>query len=149
MPARKFVQGDAGGGNLIDGAGYLINRGREVAILHPDHRLAGSLDPIQDPLVLDLELGIALSFFAHFLPVGVVLPGVGSHIGQDGHLVDVGIVFGIDSFEFRMQGFIAGAGQAGIAFGDLDEGISFMEVGVVVISWQPAGCGVGDLIGLG
>jgi hypothetical protein len=57
--------------------------------------------------------------------------------------VDVGIVFGIYSFEFRIEGFIAGAGQAGIAFGDLDEGISFMEVGVVVISWEPAGCGVG------
>jgi hypothetical protein len=63
--------------------------------------------------------------------------------------VDVGIVLGIYSFEFRMEGFIAGAGQAGISFGDLDEGISFMEVGVVVISWEPAGCGVGDLIGLG
>jgi hypothetical protein len=49
--------------------------------------------------------------------------------------VDVGIVFWIYSFEFRMEGFVAGAGQAGIAFGDLDEGISFMEVGVVVISW--------------
>ena len=30
---QEIVQGDAGGGNLIDGAGYLINRGREVAIL--------------------------------------------------------------------------------------------------------------------
>ena len=92
---------------------------------------------------------LSLGLFAHSLPVGVVLPGVGRHIGQDGHLVDVGIVFGIYSFEFRMEGFVAGAGQAGIAFGDLDEGISFMEVGVVVISWQPGSCGVGYLIGLG
>ena len=63
--------------------------------------------------------------------------------------MDVGIVFWIYSFEFRMEGFIAGAGQSGIAFGDLDEGISFMEVGVVVISWQPGSCGVGYFIGLG
>ena len=49
--------------------------------------------------------------------------------------MDVGIVLGIYSFEFRMESFIAGAGQAGISFGDLDEGISCMEVGVVVISW--------------
>jgi hypothetical protein len=63
--------------------------------------------------------------------------------------VDVGIVFGVYAFELRMEGFVAGAGQAGIAFGDLDEGISCMEVGVVVISWQPGSCGVGDLIGLG
>ena len=108
-----------------------------------------SLDPFQDLLVLDLELGIALGFFADTLPVGVVLLGVGSDIGQDGHLVDVGIILGVQSFEFRMQCFVAGAGQAGIAFGYLEEGISFMEVGVVVISRQPAGCGVGYLLGLG
>ncbi len=108
----------------------------------------GLLDPIQDPLVLDLEFSIALGLLTHSLPVGVVLPGVGRHIGQDGHLVDVGMVLWIYSFEFRMECLIAGAGQAGIAFGDLDEGISFMEVGVVVISWKPGSCGVGDLIGL-
>jgi hypothetical protein len=45
--------------------------------------------------------------------------------------VDVWIVLGVYSFEFRMKSFIAGAGEAGIAFGDLDEGISGMEVGVV------------------
>jgi hypothetical protein len=106
----------------------------------------GLLDPGQDPLVLDLEFGIALGLFADLLPEDVVLPGVGRDIGQDGHLVDVGIVFWIYSLEFRMECFIAGAGQAGIAFGDLDEGISFMEVGVVIISGQLAGCGVGDLI---
>jgi hypothetical protein len=49
----------------------------------------------------------------------------------------------------RMEGFIAGVGESGIAFGDLDEGISFMEVGVVVISWEPPGCGVEYFAGLG
>ena len=68
-------------------------------------------------------------------PPGVVLPGVWRDVGQDGHLVDVGIVLWIYSFECRVECLIAGAGQAGVAFGDLDEGISFMEVGVVVISW--------------
>ena len=63
--------------------------------------------------------------------------------------MDVGIVFWIYSFEFRVEGFVSGAGQAGIAFGDLDEGISFMEVGVVVISRKPVGCGVGYFVGLG
>ncbi len=108
----------------------------------------GLLDPIQDPLVLDLELGIALGLLAHFLPVGVVLPGIGRDIGQDGHLVDVWIILGVYIFQFRMKSFIAGAGEAGISFGDLDEGISGMEVGVVVIPWQPAGCGVGYFVGL-
>jgi hypothetical protein len=63
--------------------------------------------------------------------------------------VDVWIIFGVHSLEFRMQGLVAGAGQAGIAFGDLEEWISFVEVGVVVVSGQPAGCRVGDLVGLG
>ena len=62
--------------------------------------------------------------------------------------MDVWIVLEIDSFEFRMEGFLAGARQAGISFGDLDEGISCMEVGVAFISWQPAGCGVGYFVGL-
>jgi hypothetical protein len=35
----------------------------------------------------------------------VVFPGVGSHIGQDGHLVDVWIVFWIDIFQSARPGF--------------------------------------------
>jgi hypothetical protein len=52
--------------------------------------------------------------------------------------VDVWIVFGVNVFEFWMECRVAGAGQTGIAFVDLDEGIAFMEVGVVVVSWDPA-----------
>jgi hypothetical protein len=63
--------------------------------------------------------------------------------------VDVGIILGVDVFQFRMQGFVAGAGQTGIAFRDLEERITFVEVGVVVISWQPAGGLVRNLVGLG
>jgi hypothetical protein len=63
--------------------------------------------------------------------------------------VDVGIVFGTQVFQFWMKGFIAGAGQAGIAFIDLDERVAFMEIDVVVVSGQPTGCVVGDLVGLG
>src|ERR1035441_4618215 len=48
-----------------------------------------------------------------------------------------------------MEGFVAGAGQAGIAFRDLEEGISFVEVGVVVITGKPAGSLVRNLVGLG
>ena len=63
--------------------------------------------------------------------------------------MDVWIVFWIDVFEFRMERCIAGAGKTGITFVDLNEGITVVEVGVVVVSWQPAGGGVGDLVGLG
>ena len=51
--------------------------------------------------------------------------------------VDVGIVFGVDVLQFRMQRRIAGAGESGISFWDLRERISGMEVGVVVISREP------------
>ena len=63
--------------------------------------------------------------------------------------MDVGVVFRVDVLELGMEGCIAGAGQTGKSLVDLDEGITFMEVGIVVISWQPAGGRVGDLIGLG
>ena len=79
----------------------------------------------------------------------VVLPGVGSHIGQDGHLVDVGIVFWIYVFQFRVEGFIPSSGESGITFWDLGKRITFMEVGVVVISGQPGWCVVADFVGLG
>ena len=41
----------------------------------------------------------------------VVLTGVGSDIAEDGQLVDGWVVFGAGAFEFRMKGFIAGAGE--------------------------------------
>ena len=147
-PARIFIQGDATGGDLIHGTGNLIDRGGEVAVVHADDRFPGLFDPVHDLLVLDLQLGIALGLLGYTLPDVVVLTGVGSHIGQDGHLVDVGIVFRVDVLEFGMEGGIAGARQAGKSLIDLDEGISFMKVGIVIISWEPAGGGVGDLIGL-
>ncbi len=140
MPAAETV---------LDGAGDLFDRGGEVAVLHADHGLTGLLHPVQDLLVLDFEFGIALCLFAYLLTVGVIFPGVGSDIGKDGHLVDVGIILGVDVFEFRMEGFVAGAGESGISFRHLEEGISFMEVGVVIVAGQPAGGLVGYLIGLG
>jgi hypothetical protein len=63
--------------------------------------------------------------------------------------VDVWIILWIDVFEFWMERRIAGAGQTGISFVDLDEGIAVMEVGIVIVAWKPTGGGVGDLVGLG
>jgi hypothetical protein len=57
----------------------------------------------------------------------VVFTGVRRRAGQDGQLVDVRIVFGVGSLQFRVERFIAGAGQAGIAPVDLDVGISLAE----------------------
>ena len=90
-----------------------------------------------------------MNFGTHLLPEGVVFTGVGSHVGQDGQLVHVRIVFRINSLELGMDGFVAGAGQTGKALVDLYIRIAEMEVGVVVIARQPAGCVVGDGVGLG
>jgi hypothetical protein len=48
-----------------------------------------------------------------------------------------------------MNGFVSSAGQTGKSLVDLDVRIADLEVGVVVISGQPAGRRVGDLVGLG
>lgn len=52
-------------------------------------------------------------------PDPVVLAGVGCDICQDAQLGQVRVVFRVDAFELWMEGFVAGAGQAGIAFVDL------------------------------
>src|ERR1017187_7810316 len=148
-PSGKLIERDTAGGNLIDGTRNLIDRLGEVPVVHLDDRFPCLLDSVQDLLVLDLQFGISLCLLAYLLPEGVVFPGVGSYICQDGHLVDVWIVFWVDVFEFWMERRIAGAGQTGITIIDLDEGITIMEVGVVVVSWKPTGGGVADLVGLG
>ena len=53
--------------------------------------------------------------------------------------MDVWIIFWVDVFQFWMECCISFAGQAGIAFVDLDEWITFMEVDVVVVSREPGG----------
>ena len=63
--------------------------------------------------------------------------------------MDVGVVFRVDVFEIWVKRRIAGAGQTGKSLVDLDERIADMEVGVVVISGEPAGGRVGYLVGLG
>jgi hypothetical protein len=62
--------------------------------------------------------------------------------------VDVGIVFGVDVFEFGMECGIAGAGQARKSLVDLYIWIADVEVGVIVVAREPAGGCVGDLVGL-
>jgi hypothetical protein len=63
--------------------------------------------------------------------------------------VDVGVVFRVDVFEIWVKRHIAGAGQTGKSLVDLDEGITDMKVGVIVVSREPAGGRVGDFVGLG
>ena len=114
-PSRELIQGDSAWGNLIDGAGDLIDRGGEVPVIHSNDGLACLLDPVEDLLVFDLEFGAALCLPADLLPVGVVLTGVGSYICQNGELVDFRVVFRIDVCEFGMESRVTGSGETGIA----------------------------------
>ena len=68
---------------------------------------------------------------------GVDLPGVGRDIGEDGHLMDVGVVLGVDVIELRMERGVAGARQTGKSLVDLYKGIALVEVGVVVLAGHP------------
>ena len=51
--------------------------------------------------------------------------------------MNVGIIFRVDVFQFRMECCISFTRQTGIAFVDLDEWIPFMEVDVVIVSREP------------
>ena len=54
----------------------------------------------------------------------------------------------VDVFQFRMECCISFARQTGIPFVDLDKWITFVEVDIVIVSWQPGGSVVGDPVGL-
>jgi len=45
----------------------------------------------------------------------VVLARVGSDVGEDAELVDVGVVFWVDSFYFRMKGSVGRVADSGVS----------------------------------
>jgi hypothetical protein len=45
----------------------------------------------------------------------VVLTGVGGHVGQDAQLVDVGVVFWVEAFYFRMKGSVGRVADSGVS----------------------------------
>ena len=45
----------------------------------------------------------------------VVLTGVGRHIGEDAQLVDVGVVFWVETFYFRMKGSVGSVADSGVS----------------------------------
>jgi len=126
----------------------LVAAGRRDLVIHPYGRFLGLAHPVDDLLVFDAQFVVVADLGTELLAIGVVLTGVGSDISQDGQLVDVGIIFEVDSFQLGMKRFVAGARQAGISFVDLHVRIADVEVGVVVVAGKPPGHGVGDLVGL-
>ena len=127
-PARVLGQLDAGAGRRLYSPLEGLDRRVEVALGDFESRRLGLPDLFGDALVLSLERGVAARLMAHPGGVLLVLPRVGCDIAQDAHLDDIGVVFGIDALELRMQGLVAGAGQPRIALIDLDVGIALAEV---------------------
>ena len=126
--AGVLLELDAPGVGMGDGALKGFDGSVEVMTGHLESGLLGLADLLGDAVVLGFESGVVAGRGADAGGVLLVLAAVGSDIGQDTQLGDVGVLFGAESLEFRMEGGIAGAGQAGIALVDLDVGISLVEV---------------------
>jgi len=80
---------------------------------------------------------------------GVVLLRIGSNVAQDAQLVDVRIIFRIESFQFWVKCFVAGARKTGVAVVDADVRITDLEVGHVIVAGKPRRHLIGNLVGLG
>ncbi len=86
------------------------------------------------------QIGIAVRLLLDDRPDPVVLARIGSNIGEDAQLGDVGIVFRIEAFELGMDGSVAGSRQASVALVDLGVGTTtLLEVRVVVFAGDRLG----------
>jgi len=61
------------------------------------------------------QLGVAVGLLVDDSADPVVLTGVGSDVGEDAQLVDVGIVFWVEAFYFRMKGSVSGVADSGVS----------------------------------
>ena len=61
------------------------------------------------------QLGVAVGLLVDDSSDPVVLTGVGSDVGEDAKLVDVGIVFWVEAFYFRMEGSVSGVADSGVS----------------------------------
>jgi len=121
----------------------------ETALIDLQRGVLGLTHLLDDLLAVGAQLTVAMGLLLDDRPDPVVLTGVGSDIGEDAQLGQVRVVFRVDAFELWVEGFVAGAGQAGIALVDLGVGISLLEVDEMVFSWDRGVHLVGDLVDLG
>jgi hypothetical protein len=61
------------------------------------------------------QLGVAVGLLVDDGADPVVLTGVGSDVGKDAELVDVGIVFWVEAFYFRMKGCVGRVADSGVS----------------------------------
>jgi len=61
------------------------------------------------------QLGVAVGLLVDDGADPVVLTGIGSYVGEDAELVDVGIVFWVEAFYFRMKSCIGRVADSGVS----------------------------------
>jgi len=83
-----------------------------VALGYLKSKFLGLTNVLLDALVLFFQFGIVACLVANDGGVFLVLLGVGSYIGHAARFGYVEVVFGVDSFQFRIQVLVSCAGQA-------------------------------------
>lgn len=109
-PSRVFSQLHSFSARLLDRAFHGFDGSVEVLPGDLESGFFGLADLFGDLGVFGFEVGVVLGRGADTGGISLVLTGVGSDVGQDAELGDVGVVFGAEAFEFWMDGFVAGAG---------------------------------------
>src|ERR1700733_3225026 len=105
-----------------------IHRCIKAALVDLQRRFLGLADLLDDLLILRAQLVIPVRLLLDDRANPVVLARVRSHIAEDAQLGDVRVVFGVESFELRVQRLVAGTWQTSVAFVDLDVWITLAEV---------------------
>jgi hypothetical protein len=106
---------DAVEGGLRNGAFDLVDRCVEAALVYLESGLFGLADLIDDLFVVGAQLGVAVGLLVDDSSDPVVLPRIGSYVSKDPQLVDVGVVFWVEAFYFRMKGCVGRVADSGVS----------------------------------
>jgi hypothetical protein len=106
---------DAVEGSLRNGALDLVDRCVEAALVDLEGGLFGLANLINDLFVVGAQLGVAVGLLVDDGADPVVLTGVGSDVGEDAQLVDVGIVFWVEAFYFRIKRSVGRVADSGVS----------------------------------
>jgi hypothetical protein len=106
-PARVLLELDAFLADLLDGALQSVDGRVEMTLGNLQGGGLGLAHLFGDAVVLGLEIGVVPGLVADGRGVALVLAGIGCYVSQDTELGDVGVVFGVDAFQFGMEGLVA------------------------------------------
>jgi hypothetical protein len=102
-------------GGILDGAFDLVDRCVEAALVYLESCLLGLTDLVNDLFVVGAQLGVAVGLLVDDSSDPVVLPRIGSYVSKDPQLVDVGVVFWVEAFYFRMKGCVGRVADSGVS----------------------------------